>query len=155
MRVWHSVSSTSDELVASLNELMAFDFDVMAAYEAAIGRLDDPEEGRRLAVLEQGHRRQIEELTACVSLLGGQPRGMGDAKMLSMQAKVIFATLRGDNEILEALCTNERAAIKRYDAAVDEWTHRAPERVAEALLQGLEDARDRHRWLVRHLRAQR
>jgi hypothetical protein len=152
MRVWNSVSNVGDELVQALNELMAFDIDVMAAYEAAIDRLGDIEARQSLAMLEQGHRRQIDELIACVSMLGGQPRGMGDAKILSTQAKVLFANLRGDMPIFDALRSNERAAIKRYDAAVHEWTHRAPLRVGEALLQGLEDARDRHRWLVHHLR---
>jgi hypothetical protein len=153
MRVWHDVSTIPDALVPALNELIAFGLDVIAAYEAAIDRIDDREARQCLVALEQGHRRQLDELTACVSLLGGQPRVMGDAKMLVTQARVLFATLRGEREIIDALRVHERTTIKRYDQAVDAWTHRAPPRIAEALLEGLEHARDRHRWLVRHVRS--
>jgi hypothetical protein len=155
MRVRQDVSGADAKLIEVLNELMAFDFDVMAGYEAAIARLDDVEERRQLASLQQGHRRQVDELTACVSMLGGQPRSMGDAKLVATQARVMLANLRGERKVFEALAFNERASARRYDAAVADWGHRAAPRISETLLRGLQSARDRHRWLAAHRRRPR
>jgi uncharacterized protein (TIGR02284 family) len=152
MRVFQGVSSAESRLVEVLNDLMAFDFDVMAAYEAAIARIEDIDERRLLGSLEQGHRRQVDELTACVSMLGGQPRSMGDARIVATQARVLLANLRGERKIFEALGSNERATARRYDSAVHEWAHRAPPRISEVLLRGLETARNRHRRLLAHHR---
>ena len=144
--------STDARLVEVLNELMAFDLDVMAAYEAAIARLDDLDLRRQLANLQQGHRRQVDELTACVTMLGGQPRSMGDAKIFSTQAKVVLANLRGERTILQALGSNERSAARRYDLALHEWATRAPARVGEVLMRGLHSAREHHSWLLNRAR---
>lgn len=151
MRVWHDVSHTDERLIHALNELIAFDLDAMAAYAAAIEWTDDPEERLRLADLEQGHRRQIDELTGCVSMMGGQPRVMGDMKLLLTQGRVMLATVRGERGMFEALRANEKATVKRYDAVARAWGERAPARVGKALVRGLDEARARHRWLVRRL----
>lgn len=148
-------ASEIEDLVETLNELMALDLDTIAAYEAAIERIDDPDARSQLVALEHDHHRQVDELTACVSMLGGQPRCMGDAKMLLTQARVVLANLAGSRRVLEAMRANEYTAAKRYDRAVNDWIGRATHRVQAALQRGLDAARDHLKLLeqaVRHMR---
>jgi hypothetical protein len=131
---------------------MAFDIDMIAAYQSAAERVEDPSQ---LVDLEQGHRHQVDELTACVSMIGGQPRSMGDAKMLRTQAKVIFAGLLGNRRVLAAMRSNANESVHRYEDAVKTWSGRAPPRIERALQAGLDGSRARLHVLERALAHQR
>jgi len=101
-------------LVDVLNDLIQLDYDAIAAYEAAIERIDDDAMREQLREFLQDHRRHTQNLAAIVERSGGEPATEGDAMRYVTKGKVLVGSLLGDHGILLAMKTNEDETVARH-----------------------------------------
>jgi uncharacterized protein (TIGR02284 family) len=133
----------------TLKNLIALDFDAVAAYEAAINRLDNPLIKDQLGEFMSDHQRHIQELSAIVRELGELPPTDKDFKAVLTQGKVVIGNLAGDKGILQAMKSNEDDTNQAYEQALKR-TDILPR--AEGLLkQNLADERRHRSWIEERL----
>ncbi len=133
----------------TLKNLIALDFDAVAAYEAAINRLDDPLIKDQLGEFMSDHQRHIQELSAIVRELGELPPTDKDFKAVLTQGKVVIGNLAGDKGILQAMKSNEDDTNQAYEQALKR-SDILPR--AEGLLkQNLADERRHRSWIEERL----
>jgi len=138
-----------ENLVEKLNDLIELDYDAVAAYQAAIDRLENPGYRDQLNAFMQDHENHIAALSQIVRQEGGAPADGGDMKKILTKGKVVIAELGGDNAILKAMQMNEVVTNKTYEAEVEEGF---PEPVQTILQNGLADERRHKAWLETVLR---
>jgi len=105
------------DLAKLLNHLLRLGHDLMGAYEAAIGHIEDDALKIELRLLEGAHGRQMRELGGAVETLAGQPASHRDVRALVEQGRVYVAALAGDEAVLNAMAKNEAALADAYRAA--------------------------------------
>lgn len=135
--------------VKELNKLIHLDHDAVAAYGAAIERLDEPRYKTQLTQFKGDHERHIRDLTALVRELGGDPAEGGDFKKVLTQGKVVIGNITGDKGILQAMKSNEEETNHKYERALS--VEGLPPRVRELLARNLEDERRHRAWLIEQL----
>ena len=138
-------ASHSSERAHHLNQLIALDYDAIAAYEAAIDRLDDERFRRQLAEFKRDHERHINYLSDQVRELGGEPAAGPDAKQILTKGKVVLADLAGDKAILKAMESNEEQTNAAYEKAVMQL--KGDVATQNAVQENLEDERRHRAWL--------
>lgn len=145
-----NTETNRENVISELNDLIALDHDAIAAYEAAIERLDDTSIAKRFEEFKQDHQRHVRDLSGAVSTLGATPHKGGDMKKILTKGKVVLAGLGSDKQILQAMKSNEDQTVAKYDAAVRECTTAAPT-IREMLARGLEDERRHRAWIEERL----
>ena len=130
-------------------DLIALDYDAIAAYEAAIERLDDEGYRRALASFRDDHVRHTQNLAPFLAERGAEVPQGGDSKQILTTGKVMFANLFGDKAILEAMRTNEDDTNTAYGRAV-EHSDVTPE-LRQVLEQNLADERRHCAWILETL----
>ncbi len=138
----------ASKVTSDLNDLIQLDYDAIAAYEAAIERLDNAAYKQQLTEFLGDHRRHIEELTQAVRGAGGDPATKGDAKKLLTKGKVVLADLAGDKAILSAMKSNEEQTNTEYEKAVKKGYEASIQTILE---RGLADERRHKAWLEQTL----
>ena len=134
----------SEDLIKKLNNLIELDYDAIAAYKAAIERLDDMQFKQQLAAFMEDHQNHITALSESVRLEGGNPADGGDLKQILTKGKVVIAELGGDKAILKAMKMNEEVTNKSYEEMVNEPF---PGTIKLILQNGLADERRHRAWL--------
>lgn len=140
-----------DTVIDELNKLINLDFDAIAAYEAAIERLNNAEYRERLREFKADHERHTQNLRECVARFGGKAATSGDIKKVLTKGKVILGNINHDKGVLEAMKSNENQTNKLYEEALQKLEDE-PE-VAGVLLRNLEDERRHRLWLISTLDA--
>src|SRR5690606_21843548 len=105
----------SKKVVSDLNDLIELDYDAIAAYQAAIERLDNKVYKSKLKQVLGDYERLSADLTALVVSEGGDPKTEGDAKKMLTKGKVVLADLAGDEAILKAMKSNEAETNTKYE----------------------------------------
>lgn len=115
-------SETGDvgRAVGVLNDLIQLEYDTMAAYRAAIDRIDSVVVRRELAQFFSDHEAHTRTLASCVERYGGRPKTGGDLKQLWTRGRVILADLAGDEAVLSALGHIEAGMHRAYERAQGE-----------------------------------
>lgn len=145
------VEVVSNQTVSKqLNELIELDFDAIAAYQAAVQRLESEGYKTQLQAFMRDHERHVSVLSAAVRELGDEPVKKGDIKKLLTKGSVVLADLFGDKAILMAMRTNEEQTNKAYEAAAK---GRFPEDIHRILLNNLSDERHHREWLIAKINA--
>lgn len=142
--------SVREDIISKLDDLIALDNDAIAAYQAAIERLDDKAIAQRFAEFKKDHERHVRDLSGAVTTMGGTPKTGGDIKKILTKGKVVLAGLASDKQILEAMKSNEDETVAKYDKAVRECGT-APPQVKEILARGLEDERRHRAWIEQQI----
>lgn len=135
--------------IETLNDLIELDFDAVAAYQAAVDRLDDPVIRDRMGEFMSDHQRHIQQLSAFVRELGEMPPTERDFKAVLTQGKVIIGNLIGDKGILHAMKSNEDDTNQAYEQALRR-TDVLP-RIEGILKQNLADERRHRSWIEERL----
>lgn len=133
------------DFMTAIKDLIELDYDAIAAYDAAIDRLD--KEGFRKAFRDfrKDHEKHIEGLSAFLKSKEEVPPTGPSAKSYLTQGKVILANLMGDLTILKAMRTNEIDTTTAYERIN---IHKGiPKEIRGILKQGLEDERRHLAWL--------
>lgn len=149
----YQTTQTNEQLVDWLNDLIALEFNAIAAYEAAIERLDDPAYTQKMGDFMGDHQRHVQQLADAVSVLGGRARERGDVKQLLTKGKVVLANIAGDKQILSAMKSNEDETNEKYEEAVRECSALSPPQISELLTLALQDERRHRDWIVATLQA--
>lgn len=133
------------QIISELSDLIELDYDAIAAYQAAIERLDDASYKQKFTEFLADHERHVEELGTAVREAGGNPPTKGDAMEILTKGKVVLAGLIGDETILKAMRINEGVTNTKYETAADTGY---PENIQELLTRGLADERRHKEWLA-------
>lgn len=143
------VETISNQSVAKeLNALMEVEYDAIAAYVAAIERLESEAFKSQLRDFMRDHERHVRKLNVAVMELGDEPVKKGDLMRLLTKGKVVVADLFGDKAILMAMKTNEDQTNKAYENILK---GRYPEDIRRILLNGLSDERHHRDWITAKL----
>ena len=141
---------TRHEIAEELNALVVIELDAIAAYHAAIERIDDAVDAAQLAAFQKDHEGHLQDLSAAVERLGGRPRTHTDYLKISTEGRVVVGASGGDRPILEAIRGNARDAVAGYDAAVRRCGAASPG-IKEMLARHLHDERRHRDWLDHRL----
>ena len=133
------------------NNLIQLDYDAIAAYEAAIDRLDNAEDKAKLTEFMADHQRHTQDLAGLVSSLGGTPSTEGDMKAMLTKGKVVLADLMGDKAILKAMKTNEDDTNTAYGRAAGRTD--LPAGALPVIERNLEDESRHRAWIEQRIAA--
>jgi uncharacterized protein (TIGR02284 family) len=136
-------------LMGLLNDLIELDYDAIEAYKAAIGRVDNLGDRSQLASFLEDHRQHVEDLSALVRDMGGEPAEGADIKQVLTKGKVVIGGLLGDRMVLEAMKTNETDTNTAYERAVARAD--LPAHVRKVLEKNLADERRHREWIVQRV----
>lgn len=135
-----------ETVINELNKLINLDYDAIAAYEAAIERLNNAEYRERLREFRDDHQRHTRNLGECLAKFGGKAATSGDIRKILTKGKVILGTINHDRGVLEAMRSNEDQTNRFYEEALEKLEDEPA--VAGILLRNLEDERRHRLWLV-------
>lgn len=108
-------------IIERLNDLIQLDFDATQAYEQAIDRIDVVGIAEDLEGFRQDHERHIEELSAAVRRLGGEPtKRSRDLKGYLIEGMTALRSVTGVEGALKAMRSNEKTTNKKYDEALSD-----------------------------------
>src|SRR5690606_9370068 len=98
----------TDNVISTLNDLIQLDVDAVNAYEQAIERIDIPQVAADLEQFKGDHQRHIEELSAEVMRLGGEPPDRSpDLKGYLLEGFTALRSVTGTEGALKAMRSNE------------------------------------------------
>lgn len=140
---------TETEVSDLLKDLVALDFDAVAAYNAAVDRLEDPEARKQLTAFRGDHERHIRDLQALMHTIGMEPPQEGDMKSMLTRGKVVIAGLSGDRAILQAMLSNEEDTNTAYERAAKREEMDAETR--ELMSRNFADERRHREWIEGYL----
>lgn len=136
-------------LIGLLNDLIELDYDAIEAYKAAIARVEHVGDRGQLASFLEDHQRHVDDLSALVREMGGEPAKSADIKQVLTKGKVVIGGLLGDRVVLEAMKTNETDTNTAYERAVARTD--LPAHVRTALEKNLADERRHREWIVQRI----
>jgi uncharacterized protein (TIGR02284 family) len=136
--------TNAETVIEKLSDVIALDYDAIAAYQAAIDRLEDPTYKAQLQEFKADHQRHVDELGNAVRREGGNPPEGGDAMKILTKGQVVIAGLMGDEAILKAMKKNEDQTNSKYEEEVNEGY---PPPIHALLQHGLADERRHRAWL--------
>lgn len=131
-------------IIDKLTDVVELDYDAVAAYKAAIERVEDSGAKTKLQEFLQDHERHISDLSEVIRNEGGTPPDSGDIKKVLTKGKVQLADLAGDEAVLKAMKTNEDQTTSKYADMVKEGF---PSHIETILKRGLEDERRHRAWI--------
>lgn len=140
-----ATATDSKQIISDLGDLIKLDYDAIAAYQAAIERLDNAEYKKKLTEFLGDHKKHVDELSKAVRSEGGTPPDEGGAMKILTKGKVVIAGLVGDKAILGAMRINEGVTNTKYEAAVKETY---PEQIQAILRKGLADEQRHRDWII-------
>jgi rubrerythrin len=129
----------------ALIELVQLDYDAVAAYEAAINRINLPEYKKSLQGFKQDHEKHIKVFSKYIKESGRVPPEEPGMKSFLTQGKVVLANLVGDTTILRAMRSNEEDTNTAYER-LNKYED-IPGDIMNDLKEGLEDERRHAEWL--------
>jgi len=139
-----------DSLAKRLSHLIELDYDAIAAYEAAIDRVDDAQSKERLAEFMADHQKHTENLGEHLREMGEQVPTKGNAKAMLTKGKVVMADLMGDKAILQAMKTNEDDTNSAYEHATKHDDMASGLR--DTVQSNLEDERRHRQWIEQRIK---
>lgn len=140
---------TQKDLGAMLNSLIELEYDAVAAYEVAVGKLQTLAFKEQMREFMSDHQRHIIALKPHAAHLGINVASGPDIKQLVTMGKVLAAQLAGDRAILYALRSNEQDTNSAYERAIGH-DDASPDLLA-VLERGFADERRHRAWITRCL----
>ena len=137
------------DLAKLLNSLIELDFDAIAAYRAALDKLENAEDKGVLRGFLADHERHVVDLRPFVERWGEKAAESGSAKTILTKGKVVIGGLMGDKAILEAMKSNEDDTNRAYERATSRTD--LPDDVRSVLLKNLGDERRHRDYIVQRL----
>ena len=107
-----------DEIIDNLQKLIHLDVDATHAYDQAIKNVSEQIIKDKLILFQADHRRHVDQLSAKVLELGGTPpEQTADFKGFIIAGFTALRSLTGTKGALEAMETNERLILSKYEEA--------------------------------------
>ena len=107
-----------NDMSGLIEELATLERDAVAAYDAAIARLEDPANKSKVAQFREDHVQHLEELEKLAEKHGGRfPLDPGALSILTTSKVAIADLVGGDAAILKAMGANEGQTFAAYENA--------------------------------------
>ncbi|WP_404384720.1 DUF2383 domain-containing protein [Caenispirillum salinarum] len=136
---------TESSLTKLVENLIHLEYDAIAAYEAAVDRIDDTAVKETMRGFLSDHQNHVRALGELSRELGDTPPTGGDAKQMLTKGKVVMADMAGDKAILQAMKTNEDDTNTAYERAAG---HDDATPAAKTMFDGaLADERRHKAWI--------
>ena len=101
-----------------IEEMASLERDAVAAYDAAIARLDQPDHKAKVIEFREDHIRHLDELQSLAEKHGGRfPLDPGAMSVLTTGKVAIADMMGGDGAILKAMAANEVQTVTAYSNA--------------------------------------
>lgn len=117
------MTMTGENLKETLDTLISMaqlDIDDAHAYEQAISNLEDSILKEKFEVFKSDHERHIREISNLIKELGGKPPEYSrDFKGYLISGYTAIRSMMGTKGALEAMQTNEKMTVKRYEDALE------------------------------------
>lgn len=137
---------TTEDVIETLNELMALDYNAIAAYQSAIEQLEDTACKQQLKKHCEDHMKHVEVLRNKVHELGSTPRDLADVKSKIAQSLELMANIVGDDKtILQTIMKNKDLTNTAYGDALANYQNVAG--IAFLLEDHLRDERMHREWI--------
>jgi hypothetical protein len=130
-----------------LGELIQLEYDTMAAYRAAIDRVDSTAARGELAMFFEDHEATARTLSSCVERYGGRPVAGDLARAWETWGHAI-ADIESDAALIAALAHLEENVHVAYERAQRDLRLLGDPPLAFALGSALADEEHHHEWLT-------
>uniref|UniRef100_A4X013 DUF2383 domain-containing protein n=1 Tax=Cereibacter sphaeroides (strain ATCC 17025 / ATH 2.4.3) TaxID=349102 RepID=A4X013_CERS5 len=110
---------TETSIEKLVENLILLEHDAIAAYDAVIERLENPDFAAQISAFREDHEAHLSGLRECAAEIGLVAPTEGDAKEFLTTGKVKLASLMGDGAILKAMSTNETDTVTAYSNAIE------------------------------------
>lgn len=140
---------TQENFASAVKKLVELNIDSIAAYKAAIDRIENQEYKNKLFEFKADHERHVQSLSTLLNTHGESAPTEPTAKHWLTEGKVALANLVGDNAILFAMRSNEvdtNIAYERINDHVNKWKDACP-----ILENAIEDERRHKAWFEQTL----
>ncbi len=139
---------TSTDMASLIENFILLEHDAIAAYDATIERLSNPEYKAQIAEFRNDHLRHLDDLTQLAARYGANVPTEGDMKEILTTGKIKLANLTGDDAvILQAMSSNETDTITAYSNGCENSVVPPEERMI--FERGLADERRHKEWMDR------
>jgi len=145
----HDHENGTEHTVDLLCQLVQLEYDTMAAYRAAIGRVDSTDARAELALFFDHHEATAKALASCIDRYGGAARSGTDLDQAWNRGRVALADLADDHSLLEALAHLEDDIHTAYERAQSDLRAVGDPPLASAVESALA-AEEFHREWLRH-----
>jgi rubrerythrin len=136
---------TGTDAATVIRDLIQLENDAIAAYDAALLRLDRPEHKQQVEAFRADHERHLSELTAAAASEGADVPKDTDMKAMLTTGKVALADMAGESAVLKAMSSNETDTITAYDNA--SCNESVPASLRPMLERALADERRHKAWM--------
>ena len=129
-----------------VEELATLERDAVAAYDAAIERLEDPGHKAKVAQFREDHVQHLEELETLAQKHGGRfPLDPGAMSVLTTGKVKMANVVGGDGAILKAMTANEVQTVTAYSNAATNDAVPAEDR---SIFERAQEDEERHKaWM--------
>jgi bacterioferritin (cytochrome b1) len=135
----------TDEAIEQLGRLIQLEYDTMAAYRAAMGRVDSTASRGDLELSFEDHDETARALASCITRYGGKPN-TGDLERAWKKGGEVVGSARGDVAVLVALAEHENEVHRAYERAQEHLRPVADPSLASVIAAALaEDEQHRRR----------
>ena len=143
-----TIVGTQKDFIGVIKQLIELDYDAVGAYEAAIKNLENPKYQQKLEEFKEDHNRHIAELSLFLSRCNEiPPTGPDNIKRFLAKGKVEIAALFGDQNILNAMLSNEEDTNTAYERVNSRIAESLDGKIAKIIASGLDDERKHKKWL--------
>jgi rubrerythrin len=143
---------TENDIKALLKDFIQLEHDAIAAYDATIERLSNPDYTEKIREFRGDHERHMEELRGLADRHGAYAPDQGDAKQMLTTGKIKIADMAGgDSAILKAMSTNESDTVTAYRRGAENSA--LPEDDRAIFRRALEDEERHKDWMERTAQA--
>jgi hypothetical protein len=108
-------STGADPVIEELNDLIQLEYDIIAAFQAAIDRLEAVQLRKHFVAFKADHESGTRDLAALVHALGGMPVAANDPALGLTRDNAFFAELADDKDIVRIMRASEEFTVKKYE----------------------------------------
>lgn len=139
-------TEANEDIIDTLNELMAVDYSAIAAYQSAIEQLEDSAFKKQLKKHCDDHIKHVKVLREKVKELGSIPRDVAEIKSKITQSVKLMADIVGDDaSILKAIMKSKDLTNTAYGDALADYQNVVG--IAFLLEDHLRDERMHREWI--------
>jgi len=138
------------KIIEELGELVRYDYDAIGAYNAAISDVKEMQIRDPLIQFRGDHERHVQELSAIVRQLGGQPPENPGVKGVIRKTMTKLVGLTGTENLLKAMKSNEEVLNKTY---AHHLTLDLPTEIIEVLRRNYGDEQRHLAWVEQALQS--
>jgi hypothetical protein len=110
---------TQSAVTDYLRSLLELEYDALAAYDAAIARLQAPALKLRFQEFRADHQRHVHDIAAFLASRGIRAPHGPDAKALLTGGKVVVGNWMGDRGVVSAMLSNENDTNAAYERGLE------------------------------------